>query len=330
MLKRNKSSLIKLGVAVNILVYFAWTLGLERCVHANTRYDRWVEGKVHAKQNLETGLFASEPNSSRSNDSFYGEGCGKNPHRKQLKQLLMFWSKLTRGKGIEYFLCYGSLLAYQRDRDFIPYDHDIDFCIYKKHFVRLLKLESRSAITTEHNKPHLFIVKRFSNGSRLNCNGTLVSTRTDPCSANIIESAARVILGKRNFIDVYIYTISKRYNASPNLKLEPSDVYPTTPCWLAGVETRCPGKPKALSEKFYGPGVVEKPSYVCKDHQFVVSDKSKANEKLRSYIKYANRLLLKKVKSEKWRRRDTILGLRTGSILESHTASLRKDTSMTK
>ena len=287
----------------NVSVYFAWIIWFERRIHllspkAENNVHRignsyfLAKTKGYAQGILKTGI-ERKKDSNTTMGSLYGDGCGLNPHHKTLKKLLSFWNELTRERGIEYIVCYGSLLGYQRNRDFIPYDHDIDICMNKKHFSRLLSLESSRPIDTKDNKPHLLITKRFSNGMRLNCKGILVSKKMDPCS--IISPAARIVFKKDiNFLDVYIYTKKKHFSDLLNLQFETSDIYPTKPCWLAGVETRCPNRPKTLLEKYYGPGVVEKPSHVCKDHRFVAVDKIKTNNKPHWYVGHTNRLLLLK------------------------------------
>ena len=304
MLKRRKLCLIKLILVFNVSIYFAWILWPERRIHLPSPEDSahhtgnsyfLAETKGYAQEILETRIERKKNTNTTMDYSLYGDGCGLNPHHKSLKKLLSFWNELTRERGIEYIVCYGSLLGYQRNRDFIPYDHDIDICINKKHFPRLLSLESRRPIDIKDNKPHLLITKRFSDGMRLNCKGILVSEKMDLCSRWIFSSAARVIFKKDiNFLDVYIYTISKHFSDLSNLQFETSDIYPTKSCWLAGVKTRCPSRPKTLLEKFYGPEVVEKPSHICKDHQFVEVDKNKTNEKSHWYIGHTNRLLLMK------------------------------------
>ena len=311
LVSRKKRCLIKLVIVFNVFICFTWILWSEQLTSPepersldNTRFKTtdnnypFAPTKGYAQEIQETGIKA-ESKSHTTMDSFYGDGCGLNPHQKKLKTLLRFWNELTRDRGIEYIVCHGSLLGYQRNRDFIPYDHDIDICMSKHHFARLLKLESSHPIDRKDNKPHLLITKRFSNGLRLNCEGTLVSRKMDPCS--IIAPAARVILGNRsiNFLDVFLYTINKSYRKTPSLQYVASDIYPTKPCWLAGVETRCPRRPKTLLEMFYGPGVVEKPSHVCKDHQFVAANKSKTNHKLHWYIRHTNKLLLKRLNVKK-------------------------------
>ena len=244
--------------------------------------------------NLETGI---KPELNTNSNAFYGIGCGQNPYRKGLQKLLNFWNKLTRGRRIDYFICDGTLLGYQRNLDFLPYDHDIDICVNKTHVSTLLKLESKRPIRVKDKRPHLIISKPLANGMRLNCKGILVDTKMDACS--IVSPAARVILGDVNFIDVYPYTKGELYSRAPKLQFEISDVYPTKPCWLAGVATRCPSKPESMLEKVYGKNAVQNPSHICIKHQFVAARLDERENELPWSIQRVNRLILKRFKSKR-------------------------------
>lgn len=227
------------------------------------------------ENNLESVL---NPNNKLTEDAFYGPGCGGNPFRRRLQKLLKNWMKLMAHSNLEYFLCYGSLMGYQRTKDFIPYDHDIDICLNEKDFPSLIKKESQRPINVRDKLPHTIIARSFVNGKRLNCEGVLVDTKMDPCS--IVSPAARIILGQYNFIDVYLYKTGHVYNPYPELQFDEREIYPIRSCSFADIITRCPSNSDSLLRKFYGLESIEKPHHICINGQFVATGTNVTERKL--------------------------------------------------
>lgn len=123
----------------------------------------------------------------------------------------------------------------------------------------------------------------------------------DPCS--IISPAARIILGSSIFLDVYLYKTGEVYIPRPIIiQFEKHDIYPTKPCWLAGIRTRCPKKPHTLLSKVYGKETILNPTYVCKKHQFVAAEKNERNNESRWFLenrKRLNKRIMKRLQSKR-------------------------------
>ena len=244
--------------------------------------------------------FDTLPEENRSDkhftmDELYGAGCGSNPNKETLQELLKFWSKIAEIERLDYVLCTGTLLGYKRHKDFLPFDHDIDICMSIKNFSRLLKLESKRPIDMTDKQPHLIIPKRVAGRMRFNCQGDLVDRKVDRCS--IIAPAGRILLGKTNFLDIYLYTIGENYTRHDisRFQFTKSNIYPTRRCWMGGIVTRCPNRPDPILQSIYGKDAVTHPPLVCRNGQFVAVD----GKKVPWTIKQVNNLLLKKWKRKK-------------------------------
>ena len=53
-------------------------------------------------------------------------------------QMLCKFDDVCRKNDIDYYLLYGTLLGAVRHHDFIPWDDDIDVCLTRENFERLL------------------------------------------------------------------------------------------------------------------------------------------------------------------------------------------------
>lgn len=78
----------------------------------------------------------------------YGDpGCPDNPRRKDLCTLFQAWTSACKENNISYTLAFGSLLGAMRNRDVIPWDHDIDINIHVKYFPILKKWSEEKKFT---------------------------------------------------------------------------------------------------------------------------------------------------------------------------------------
>ena len=241
-------------------------------------------------------IFSDENRSDKNftMDQLYGPGCGSNPNKENLQKLLKFWSKMAEIERLDYVLCSGTLLGYKRHRDFLPFDHDVDICMNIKNFSGLLTLESMRPIDITDKKPHLIIPKKVASQRRLNCQGDLVDRQVDQCS--IISPAGRILLGKTNFLDIYLYTVGESYmEREGEFRFTTRNIYPTKRCWMGGIVTRCPNRPDPILQSAFGKDAVSRPSLVCRNGQFVAVD----GKKIPWTIKQVNNLLLKKWKRKK-------------------------------
>lgn len=74
----------------------------------------------------------NETTSWRNFKELYGEGCKSNELQKDFPTLMKYWNNITvRRKIIDYFICFGSLLGSWLHGQAIPYDHDMDICIFR-------------------------------------------------------------------------------------------------------------------------------------------------------------------------------------------------------
>ena len=62
----------------------------------------------------------------------YGVGCKTNHVQKGFPTLMEYWVDVAAKKNIkDYFICFGSLLGIWLHGQPIPYDHDMDVCIFR-------------------------------------------------------------------------------------------------------------------------------------------------------------------------------------------------------
>ena len=62
----------------------------------------------------------------------YGVGCKTNHVQKDFPTLMEYWVDVAAKRNIkDYFICFGSLLGIWLHGQPIPYDHDMDVCIFR-------------------------------------------------------------------------------------------------------------------------------------------------------------------------------------------------------
>lgn len=170
---------------------------------------------LFATKNYQVGLFdyeieTSEELSDRPPYTAYGKGCKENPYRERFKILLKSWEGIAARQNItDYFICFGSMLGQARNGDCVPYDHDVDICMFRRDLYKLDPEEEKRPFKYDDGTPHLIIQRQChhppSNTPRHDCAGNVVYHYTDKCA--ILDPCARILLGSPPFLDVFAFKV---------------------------------------------------------------------------------------------------------------------------
>ncbi|CAB4035114.1 Hypothetical predicted protein [Paramuricea clavata] len=198
----------------------------------------------------------------------YGVGCKINHGQKGFPTLMEYWVDVAARRNIkDYFICFGSLLGIWLHGQPIPYDHDMDVCIFRKDFPKLDPEEAQRPFNYDDGKPHL-IIQRSSPHSksgtpRRDCKGNFVSHRIDPCS--ILDPHARVLLGSHSFLDIFVLADndSTLFDEYERITYARDVILPVMPCKFLGMSTNCANKVPEYLAKNYGKDFM-KPYKVCR------------------------------------------------------------------
>ena len=231
---------------------------------------------------------SDKPETFKSN--IYGSSAPKNKLTPIFNVLLKHWSKLTSKLNINWTLAYGSLLGHQRNKDYIPYDSDIDVlvdrsaipkllglldgysCFYQTDTIKFNKLDP-GKIYLMINKWHNYPLKnrRF----RINCLGRRVDSQVDDCS--FVGPFARLIY-KHTHLDIDLYCrYQNRYRDLgyrdgnyfswfPSYLAEPLPT--TTRSSLHGIPVRVLKRPHFFLTNYYGKKYL-KPNKIWKNKKWV-------------------------------------------------------------
>ena len=82
-----------------------------------------------------------------TSDVYGDSGCPENPRREDLCTLFEAWTSACKELDINYTLAFGSLLGAMRNKDIIPWDHDIDINIHVKYFPILKRWSEEKKFT---------------------------------------------------------------------------------------------------------------------------------------------------------------------------------------
>lgn len=211
-------------------------------------------------------------------DIIYGIGCPPNPYRPLLRRLFHSWSSLSRKHNISSFLCGGSLIGLARNGDIIPYDRDIDVCMSDKEYLKLQQLQTPKPFNYRDGRIYLvtqrdFFSKDAGERTRVDCKGREVANLNDPCS--FVDPGARLI-SRGRYVDVFVFREDRKHLNDVEYKtVHPvGDIYPLKPCVFMGIETKCPQNQTSLLLRYYGPDVVRKPHYVCRNKTWLPTSPS--------------------------------------------------------
>ena len=107
------------------------------------------------------------------------ENRNGNPWKENYVDLLNHWNLLSTKYNVSYFLVYGSLIGAVRNKNFIPYDGDMDIMVDKIDYEVIASIDNkRNFIASAHDMNfHLIVQNAFreqylnSNKPRQNCLG---------------------------------------------------------------------------------------------------------------------------------------------------------------
>ncbi|XP_028392091.1 uncharacterized protein LOC114516736 [Dendronephthya gigantea] len=210
----------------------------------------------------------------KKNYTSYGKGCPENPYRSRFKTLLSAWEGIAARQNItDYFICFGSLLGQTRNGDCVPYDHDIDVCMFRRDLYKLDPEEEKRPFKYDDGTPHMIIQRHChhppGDTPRQDCNGKVVTSYTDKCA--IVDPCARILLGSPPFLDVFAIKDKNEelFDEYKRVTHKRDVILPFKPCEYMGIKTKCPNNATKYLTRYYGEDHLNKPIYVCKDGMWV-------------------------------------------------------------
>ena len=216
-------------------------------------------------------------------DAYYGPGCKVNRNRRRLQLLLHEWREIVRRRNIaEYFLCFGSLVGSVRNGEIIPYDSDVDVCVFRRDYHKLLPEESKRPVNLKDRRMHMLVQRHSPHPSsktpRKDCNGTVVRNQVDGCS--ILDPHARLFLGAHVFLDIFVVKDNgaQLWDEYRDKLHERAVIFPLRSCTFLGLQTLCPNDGEKYLGAYYGTEFM-KPHYVCKNGKWV-KNRRDARERL--------------------------------------------------
>ena len=206
-------------------------------------------------------------------DSFYGKGCKVNRYRGRLQKILSEWQKIVKRRNItQYFICFGSFLGSVRNGDIVPYDSDMDVCMFRHDYHKLYPEEAKRPVNLNDGKIHMLLQRHSphpkSNTPRQNCKGEIVRSVADHCS--ILDPHGRLYLGSLIYLDIFmIEDHGRQFWDEYRDQIHPRDnILPLKPCKYLGIDTLCPNNAEKYLNVYYGKDYM-KPHHICKGGKWV-------------------------------------------------------------
>ncbi|XP_028402078.1 uncharacterized protein LOC114525070 [Dendronephthya gigantea] len=131
----------------------------------------------------------------------------------------------------KYFIAFGSFLGAVRNGDVIPYDSDIDVCIFKDEYHKLFPEESSRPLDLNDGTVHLLLQRHSPHPKddtpRKDCKGNVVRRVTDDCA--ILDPHGRLFQGPFVYMDIFVVKDFRSvvYDEYKQLRTENRDIYPT-------------------------------------------------------------------------------------------------------
>lgn len=207
--------------------------------------------------------------SKKKKEQFY---YTKNKNTDLFDELLKKWSKIAKKEDIDYSITYGTYLGYVRNKNYIPYDDDMDVHICKNSINKLLSLTkkyewcvfNKDIKNNKFKENDIKLILNFDHNqllnkrSRYNCKGESAKNQEDNCSFN--GPIGRVIIKRKNrmkHLDLFVYHIEKNKDKQKKLENEKlavefygpygsylvsnvgSKLPKTKKCYLNNIETKC-------------------------------------------------------------------------------------------
>jgi hypothetical protein len=190
-------------------------------------------------------------------NAFYGFGCKENSYRKRLQVILREWSMLAKRRNItQYFICFGSFLGSVRNGDMIPYDSDVDVCMFRHEYHKLYPEESRRPVNLNDGKIHLLLQRHSPhpkpNTPRKDCKGNIVRKVADHCA--ILDPHGRLYNGALIYMDIFMIEDhgTKLWDEYRDKIHDRDSMLPVKPCKYLGLETQCPNNATKYLSVYYG------------------------------------------------------------------------------
>tara|TARA_B110001469_G_scaffold122989_1_gene134386 strand:- start:5486 stop:6175 length:690 start_codon:yes stop_codon:yes gene_type:complete len=144
----------------------------------------------------------------------------KNVNEQIYNKILNWFHNFSYKHNINYSIAYGTMLGYVRNKDYIPYDKDLDLYIGKEDAYNIIKLIDNDTIIynsdikqIEENKIYIIINKqhdlKIEGRNRYDCNGNKVLNQMDVCSFNGLFG--RIIYNNIN-CDLFVYSTDNNKN----------------------------------------------------------------------------------------------------------------------
>lgn len=112
--------------------------------------------------------------------------------KEYIYDILKYFHEICVREDIEYSLCYGTLLGAVRHQGFIPWDDDIDVCLKRSEYEKLIKI-----LENEENSRYK-VLHLYNNDSYFYNFAKLVD-----CNTSIIEEKYNPIDGYGLYIDIF-------------------------------------------------------------------------------------------------------------------------------
>ncbi|XP_028402196.1 uncharacterized protein LOC114525172 [Dendronephthya gigantea] len=220
-------------------------------------------------------LKRKEGNFKQAQDSYYGKGCKTNLYRSRLKIIFNVWREMAKRRNItRYFIAYGSFLGAVRNGDVIPYDSDIDVCIFRDEYHKLFPEESSRPLDLNDGTVHLLLQRHSPHPKddtpRKDCNGSLVRRVADDCA--ILDPHARLYQSSYVYMDIFLLEDFRSvvYDEYDYRFLKRDIVLPLRPCRFLGMSTYCPNDAARYLTAYYGATYL-KPHHICQGNRWFVN-----------------------------------------------------------
>lgn len=194
-------------------------------------------------------------------------------HRRLAKEILQYWDNLAAEESIPYMLTYGSVIAYARNKDFIPWDHDVDVMMPSWSYARLLQRATPWPIYAPETPTNFSLILLPPQDQAMqphrrtwtDCNRNKWYRTLDVCGF-------RVLLGRVSHGDMYMDLYAADHLPEMGIAVlrenkvvvaPPEIFFPRRVCTFMGVSTYCPNDYRGFVLKYYGAGA---PSHLIPDH----------------------------------------------------------------
>ena len=209
------------------------------------------------------------PLTLEAQDSYYGPGCTENRYRKRLQKVLQEWGLLAERRNItQYFLCFGSFLGAVRNSDMVPYDSDLDVCMFRHDYYKLYPEESNRPVNLNDGRIHLLLQRHsphpLENTPRKDCKGNIVRSVVDDCA--ILDPHARLYNGALIYMDIFMLEDHGAlfWDEYRDRIHHRNAILPIKPCKYLRLDTKCPNDKEKYLKMYYGNNYMV-PHHKCND-----------------------------------------------------------------